>query len=228
VAVAARRAAYSARSAVCSTGTITDALVAPSFDEPTPDPIARFAALLEEARRVGGDQLPEPTAFALASVGIDGRPSVRMVLLKGAGDDGFVFYTNLGSRKGRELLARPSAAMCFHWQMLDRQVRVEGPVERVSDEEADAYFATRPRGSQLGAWASRQSEPMGEPDELDRRLAEFDARFAGGPVPRPPYWSGFRLLPSSVEFWIGQPNRLHIRHLYSRDGDGWRIETLYP
>jgi pyridoxamine 5'-phosphate oxidase len=202
--------------------------VAPSFDEPTPDPIARFAALLEEARRVGGDQLPEPTAFALASVGIDGRPSVRMVLLKGAGDDGFVFYTNLRSRKGRELLARPSAAMCFHWQMLDRQVRVEGPVERVSDEEADAYFATRPRGSQLGAWASRQSEPMGEPDELDRRLAEFDARFAGGPVPRPPYWSGFRLLPSSVEFWIGQPNRLHIRHFYSRDGDGWRIETLYP
>jgi pyridoxamine 5'-phosphate oxidase len=202
--------------------------VSPAYDDPIADPIARFALLLDAAHRVGPERLPEPTAFALATAGADGRPSVRMVLLKDASDAGFVFYTNFESRKGRELVARPSAAMCFHWQPLDRQVRVEGPIERVSDEEADAYFATRARGSQLGAWASRQSEPMADPCELDRRLAQFEARFAGGPVPRPPYWSGFRLVPNRVEFWIGQPSRLHTRHLYSRDGARWRIETLYP
>jgi pyridoxamine 5'-phosphate oxidase len=202
--------------------------VSPSYDDPIPDPIARFALLLDAARRVGVDRLPEPTAFALATADGGGRPSVRMVLLKDASDAGFVFYTNFGSRKGRDLLARPAAAMCFHWQPLDRQVRVDGSIERVTDEEADAYFATRPRGSQLGAWASRQSEPMADPRELDRRLAEFEARFAGGPVPRPPYWSGFRLVPERVEFWISQPSRLHTRHLYSRDGARWRIETLYP
>ncbi|MFN2566569.1 MAG: pyridoxamine 5'-phosphate oxidase [Gemmatimonadaceae bacterium] len=202
--------------------------MAPSFDDPTPDPIARFGALLDEAKRVGRDRLPEPTAFALATVGADGRPSVRMVLLKDASHAGFVFYTNFESRKGRDLLSRPVGAMCFHWQPLDRQVRVEGPVVPVSDEEADAYFASRPRGSQLGAWASRQSEAMADARELDRRLAEVEARFAGASVPRPPYWSGFRLVPERVEFWISQPSRLHIRHLYSRDGEGWRIETLYP
>jgi pyridoxamine 5'-phosphate oxidase len=202
--------------------------VSPPYDDPIPDPIARFAALLEAARRVGPDRLPEPTAFALATVGIDDRPSVRMLLLKEASDAGFVFFTNLGSRKGRELLARPAAAMVFHWQPLDRQVRVEGRVERVSDEEADAYFATRARGSQIGAWASLQSEPMRDLAELDQRFAEFEARFAGGSVPRPPHWSGFRLVPSRVEFWISQPSRLHTRHLYSRDAHGWRIETLYP
>jgi pyridoxamine 5'-phosphate oxidase len=202
--------------------------VTPSYDEPTPDPLARFGALLDAARGVGRDRLPEPTAFALATVGLDGRPSARMLLLKDASDQGFVFYTNLGSRKGRELLARPAAAMLFHWQPLDRQVRIEGAVERVSDEEADAYFATRARGSQIGAWASRQSEPMADDDELNRRVAEFERRFAGGSVPRPPHWSGFRLVPTQIEFWISQPNRLHIRHLYSRDGDRWRIETLYP
>jgi pyridoxamine 5'-phosphate oxidase len=177
---------------------------------------------------VGRERLPEPTAFALATVGTDGRPSVRMLLLKEASHAGFVFYTNYGSRKGRDLLARPFAAICFHWQALDRQVRVEGGVERVSDEEADAYFATRQRGSQLGAWASRQSEPMGDPAELGRRYAEVEARFTGGSVPRPPFWSGFRLLPERLEFWIGQPSRLHVRHLYSRDGEGWRVQTLYP
>jgi pyridoxamine 5'-phosphate oxidase len=202
--------------------------VAPPYDDPTPDPIARFAALLEAARRVGPERLPEPTAFALATVGADGRPSVRMVLLKDASDAGFVFYTNYESRKGRDLLARPSAAMCFHWQPLDRQVRVEGPIERVSDEEADAYFASRARASQLGAWASRQSDPMADPGELDRRFAEFEARFAGAPVPRPPHWSGFRLVPERIEFWISQPGRLHTRHLYSRHGARWRLETLYP
>jgi pyridoxamine 5'-phosphate oxidase len=202
--------------------------VAPSYDEHTADPIARFAALLEAARRVGRERLPEPTAFALATVGLDGQPSARMLLLKDASDAGFVFYTNLGSRKSRELLARPLAAMVFHWQPLDRQVRVEGAIERVSDEEADAYFATRARGSQIGAWASRQSEPMADAAELNRRFAEFEARFAGGTVPRPPHWSGFRLFPSRIEFWISQPSRLHVRHLYSRTGDRWRIETLYP
>lgn len=198
------------------------------YDEPVPDPIARFAALLDAARRVGPERLPEPTAFALATVGLDGQPSARMLLLKEASDAGFVFYTNLGSRKARELLARPAAAMVFHWQPLDRQVRVEGAIERVSDEEADAYFATRARGSQIGAWASRQSEPMADPKELDRRFAEFEARFAGQSVPRPPHWSGFRLVPARIEFWISQPSRLHVRHLYTRHGDGWRIETLYP
>jgi pyridoxamine 5'-phosphate oxidase len=202
--------------------------VIPAFDDPASEPIARFLALLDEARRIGRERLPEPTAFALATVGTDDRPSVRMVLLKDATTAGFVFYTNYGSRKGRDLLARPSAAMCFHWQPLDRQVRVEGDVNRVSDEEADAYFATRARGSQLGAWASRQSEPMADPAELRRRLAEVEARFAGRSVPRPPYWSGFRLVPERIEFWIGQPSRLHVRHLYSRDGADWRVQTLYP
>jgi pyridoxamine 5'-phosphate oxidase len=202
--------------------------VAPSYDDPIPDPIARFGTLLEAAQRVGPERLPEPTAFALATVGADGQPSVRMVLLKDAGDAGFVFYTNYESRKGREMLDRPSAAMCFHWQPLDRQVRVEGPIERVSDEEADAYFASRARGSQLGAWASRQSESMADPGDLARRFAEMEARFAGGPVPRPPHWSGFRLIPKRIEFWISQPSRLHTRHLYSRDGARWRLETLYP
>ena len=199
-----------------------------TFDDPIPDPIARFAALLEAAHRVGADRLPEPTAFALATVGANGEPSVRMLLLKEVSDAGFVFYTNYESRKGRDLLARPLGAMCFHWQPLDRQVRVEGPVARVSDEAADAYFATRTRGSQLGAWASRQSESMPDPGDLDRRFAEIEARFAGGPVPRPPYWSGFRLIPQRIEFWISQPSRLHTRHLYSRDDARWRIETLYP
>jgi pyridoxamine 5'-phosphate oxidase len=202
--------------------------VALPYDDPVPDPIARFAALLEAARRVGPERLPEPTAFALATVGLDGQPSARMLLLKDASDAGFVFYTNLGSRKARDLLARPAAAMVFHWQPLDRQVRVEGTIERVTDEEADAYFATRGRGSQIGAWASRQSEPMVDARELDRRFAEFEARFAGRTVPRPPHWSGFRLVPARVEFWISQPSRLHTRHLYSRDGDRWRVETLYP
>jgi pyridoxamine 5'-phosphate oxidase len=118
--------------------------------------------------------------------------------------------------------------MCFHWQALDRQVRIEGPVHQVSDEEADAYFATRARGSQLGAWASRQSEPMADARDLDRRMAEVEARFAGKPVSRPRHWSGFRLVPDRIEFWIGQPSRLHLRHLYTRAGDAWRIETLYP
>ena len=197
-------------------------------DSPAPDPIARFRGLLAEAQNVDRKLLPEPTAFALGTVGTDGRPSVRMLLLKGVEDGGFVFYTNLESRKGRELRGRPAAAMCFHWQPLEVQVRVEGDVTPVAAEVADAYFASRARGSQLGAWASIQSRPMASVGELERRVAEFERRFEGGPVPRPPHWSGFLLTPQRIEFWKNRVSRLHERHLYERDGGSWRIATLFP
>ncbi len=195
---------------------------------PNDDPIARFEQLLDEAKRIPVDRLPEPTAFALGTVDSDGRPSVRIVLLKAVDPQGFVFYTNFESRKGRELLGQRRAAMCFHWQLLETQVRVEGPVETVSDEEADAYFASRARGSQLGAWASIQSRPMSDPGDLDRRVAEIEARFRDAPVPRPPYWSGFRVLPERIEFWKNMPSRLHVRHVYTRRGDAWSVSQLYP
>jgi pyridoxamine 5'-phosphate oxidase len=195
---------------------------------PLLEPFDRFTALLAAAREVGAERLPEPTSFALATVGPSGQPSARILLLKGVDERGFVFYTNYESRKGRELLTHPLAAMCFHWQPLERQVRVEGRTARVSDEEADAYFASRPRGSQIGAWASRQSEALEHPEALEARVREMEARFAGGAVPRPPHWSGFRLAPDRVEFWHNMPSRLHERIVYTRAGDGWRTEVLYP
>jgi pyridoxamine 5'-phosphate oxidase len=191
-------------------------------------PIARFQALLDQAKAIPRDRLPEPTAFALATVDERGRPSVRIVLLKAVDDRGFVFYTNYESRKGRELLATQRAAMCFHWQLMEQQVRVEGVVETVTQDEADAYFASRPRGSQIGAWASLQSQPMSAPDDLERRVAEIEQVYEGGSVPRPPHWSGFRIVPERIEFWKGMPSRLHVRNVYTRQGSDWSEERLYP
>lgn len=201
----------------------------PPNDQPAPaDPIAHFAALLDEAQRVDRARLAEPTAMTLATVDDAGRPSARIVLLKDVDARGFVFYTNYESRKGRELLAHPWAALCFHWQPMERQIRVEGPVERVTDAEADAYFASRARMSRIGAWASRQSATLESDAELQQRVRDVDARFAGGDVPRPPNWSGFRVVPRRIEFWRGRPYRLHERLLYERDDTGWRVRRLFP
>jgi pyridoxamine 5'-phosphate oxidase len=196
--------------------------------QPLVDPIAIFKKLLAEAQAFPRERLPEPTAFALATSAANGQPSIRMLLLKDVNDQGFVFYTNLESRKGRELASNRLAAMNFYWSPMDRQVRVEGKVARVTDAEADAYFASRPRGSQIGAWASRQSRPIEHPGDLDARVAEFEQKYEGVQVPRPQFWSGFRLDPASIEFWKGMPSRLHERQLFTRDGDGWRVQVLYP
>jgi pyridoxamine 5'-phosphate oxidase len=165
---------------------------------PIGEPFARFEDLLAAAKKVGSAILPEPTAFTLATVGADGQPSARIVLLKGVDARGFVFYTNHESRKGRELLAHPQAAMVFHWQPLERQVRVEGLARVVAPEEADLYFASRARGSQVGAWASQQSQTVAAPGDLEARVAEVEARYEGKPIPRPPYWSGFRIVPHRI------------------------------
>ena len=166
--------------------------------------------------------------MTLSTVARDGQPSARLVLLKSVDDRGFVFYTNLRSRKGRELAANPRAALTFHWQPLEVQVRIEGIAELVSDEEADEYFATRARGSQIGAWASEQSETIARSGDLDARVAEAERRFAGREVPRPPHWSGYRVIPERIEFWRNRPNRLHERRLFERDGTMWRERILYP
>jgi pyridoxamine 5'-phosphate oxidase len=189
------------------------------------DPIARFLEWFEEAKR----REPElPEALALATADPAGAPSVRMVLLKDVDLRGFVFYTNLDSRKGRELTANGKAALLFHWKSLHRQVRVEGPAEPVADAEADAYFASRDRGAQIGAWASEQSRVLTGRLDLEKRVAKFAAQFGLGKVPRPPFWSGFRIVPERIEFWSEGSFRLHDREVHIRSGDGWRIERLYP
>jgi pyridoxamine 5'-phosphate oxidase len=197
-------------------------------DDRSSDPILRFQVLLAAAEALDRAVLPEPTAMTLATVGADGRPSARVVLLKSVGTDGFVFYTNVLSRKGRELAGNHHAALCFHWQALEEQVRVEGSAAAVPDAEADAYFATRPRISQLGAWASEQSEPLAEYAILEERLREADARFSGRDVPRPPHWSGLRLTPVAIDYWRNRPVRLHERERFERDGAAWRMMRLYP
>ncbi|HEY7878310.1 MAG TPA: pyridoxamine 5'-phosphate oxidase [Gemmatimonadaceae bacterium] len=195
---------------------------------PPTDPLAHFRSLLEEASRVERACLPEPTAMTLATVDDAGRPSARVVLLKDVDGRGFVFYTNYESRKGSELLAHPWAALCFHWQPLERQVRVEGSVERVTDAEADTYFASRQRMSRVGAWASRQSATLESDAELEARVHEVEERFAGVDVPRPPHWSGFRVVPQRIEFWRGRPYRLHERLLYERVNGEWQVRRLFP
>lgn len=192
------------------------------------DPISRFIALLDQAKAVPKERLVEPTAFSLATATPDGTPSLRVLLLKGVDEHGFVFYTNLQSRKGRELSANPRVALCFHWMPLEVQVRVEGAAEPVTEHEADAYFASRDRGSQIGAWASMQSATLADRKDLEARVADFERRFEGRPVSRPPHWSGFRVKPSRIEFWKNRASRLHERHVYTRQADGWRVTMLYP
>ena len=165
---------------------------------------------------------------ALATADASGRPSVRMVLLRGADDRGFVFHTNYTSRKARDLAENPRAALCIHWHALEEQIRVEGTIERLSDAESDAYFASRPRGSQLGAWASRQSAALPTRETLEEEYRATERRFEGQAVPRPPFWGGYRLVPDMIEFWFGRPDRLHDRLVYTRQGDGWSIRRLYP
>lgn len=189
------------------------------------DPLARFEELY--ARATSGAPF-DPSAVALATADANGRPSARMVLLKGVDARGFRFFTNYDSRKGRELAANPHAALCFYWPWIDEQVRAEGEVTRLPPEESDAYFVTRPRGAQLGAWASAQSAPLASRFALLRRVARTEARFLGGAIPRPPQWGGYRLAPRAIEFWTAKRSRLHERRLYTRTAEGWRSARLQP
>ncbi len=187
--------------------------------------ISRFQTLLKQAQRKG---LNEPTAMTLSTVSKEGMPSSRMVLLKEASERGFVFYTNLQSRKGEQLAANPRVSLCFFWDPLMEQVTVEGSVEQVSDEEADAYWKTRPRESQIGAWAAQQSQPLESRAVLLKRAAEYGLKFGLGAIPRPPHWTGFRVIPTRIEFWKSQPFRLNERVLYQKEGVHWKKTLLYP
>lgn len=189
------------------------------------DPFDQFQTWFADAK---GSEPNDPNAMTLATVGADGRPAARIVLLKGVDGGGFVFYTNTTSRKGRDLAAHEFAALTFHWKSLGRQVRVEGAITRVTDQEADAYYATRPYLSQIGAWASLQSELLDARATLEARVTEFSERYPEGAVPRPPHWSGYRLTPDRIEFWEERPFRLHDRHIYRVADSSWLIETIYP
>ena len=187
-------------------------------------PITEFLNAAERARAHQVDTVPA----ALSTADADGRPSSRIVLVRTIDERGFGFFTNYESRKGRELLANPFAALCFHWIALDEQIRVEGRAERMTAEESDEYFNARPRGSQLGAWASAQSRVLRAREDLEVKYREIEQSYDGKSVPRPPFWGGFRIVPHRIEFWYGRPDRLHDRLRYERDGDAWKIERLYP
>jgi len=189
------------------------------------DPFALFAAWMAEA---SAKEINDPNAMTLATATAGGVPSARIVLLKGVDPRGFVFYTNTRSRKGAELTENPAAALLFHWKTLQRQIRIEGRVEHVTDTEADTYYASRPRISRLGAWASIQSRRLGERGELEARLKSYEAEYPGEDIPRPPHWSGYRLLPDYLEFWQDMPFRLHDRTTFTRTADGWTTAKLYP